>query len=348
MRAPPVTEAARGAPAYKLEINGVDHTKRIGARLISASVYLHAGHKADTVELELDDAPSGAGATIAAPAVGMPVKLWLGYGDALALMGSFTVDQWTKRGGAGGRTLHVSAKAAELTTAIRQPRARSYHGQTLGQIAAAVAGRHGLTPTVDADLAGQPIDHIDQQHESDLHFMTRLAQRSGAVFQIGDGHLILARKGSTRLASGNPKPLMTLRPQDVTEWTATSAHRGDFASASASYGDKKHGKRGQEVAGAGSPRHRSRVLFATKDEAARAARAAMGDLKRGVANFETEGPGLPQAFPEMAVDVLGFDAAVDGRHTVQRTTHVFEGRGYRTTLELELFGAVTDGEADPS
>lgn len=333
-------------PAARLIIGGKDVTSEVfGKRgpLFSLSVTDEAGRKSDAVELELDDREG-----FKAPAPNTEIQVWLGYEPTPVYMGRYKVDQWTKRGGDSGRMLHVSAKAAELTSDIRAARARSYHGKTVGQIVNEVAGRHGLTAVVDPEVAGRPIGHIDQSHESDVHFLTRLAHRNGATFKLADGKIVIAKKGATKLPSGSAKPTITLTPGMVATWTATSANRGDYKAVSAQYGDHKHGRRGRVRSGAGNPEHRVRVLYATKNEAHRASFAAQHDLKRGTANFETEGAGLPDVFAECVILAKGFDPDVDGEYVVKSVRHVLESRGFRTTLTMETLGEATDSETDTS
>jgi phage protein D len=88
------------------------------------------------------------------------------------------------------------------------------------------------------------------------------------------------------------------------------------------------------------------MLYATKDEAKRASRAALHDLKRGKGDFEVEGPGMPDVFAEATATIKGFDPDVDGSYRVRTVRHTYEGRGFTTTVTMELAGEVTDDETD--
>lgn len=338
-------------PGARISFAGIDITtklipgpngekSKLTGGLMSLTVLDEAGRKSDTIELELDDREH-----FKAPAKGSIIQVWLGYEPEPVYMGSYKVDRWTKHGPI--RKLHVSAKAAELSTEIRSAKAKAWHGKTLGDITRQITSDHGLTAAIDDEMAGRTIAHIDQQHESDLHFLSRLARRNGGTFKLADGKIIIAKKGSTKLPSGRGKAHLTLTPDMVAEWTATSQDRGDYKSVHTHHMDHRSGKRVRTTAGSGKPAHRDRVLYATKNEASRAGRAALHDLGRGKANFETEGAGLPDFFAECVVTVKGFDPDVDGDYVVKTASHTLENRGYRTALTMESQGPSTDAETDP-
>lgn len=155
-------------PAARLTINGQDAQPELLRRLVSLTLHDEAGVKADTLELVLD----GAG-DVAPPPNGAEIRVWLGYEPTPADMGRFRVNDWTLAGPA--KTITVRAVAADLTSEIKATKTRSHHDTTLGDIVRKIAGEHRLAVEIDADLASQRIEHIDQQTESDMGFLSRLA-----------------------------------------------------------------------------------------------------------------------------------------------------------------------------
>ena len=67
-----------------------------------------------------------------------------------------------------------------------------------------IAGAHGLTPAITEALAEIVIAHIDQTHESDMSFLTRLAKRYDAVMNVKDTHLLFVPIGHGTSVSGKP------------------------------------------------------------------------------------------------------------------------------------------------
>ena len=335
-------------PAARLEIDGRDISTSVfgdlknageGGVLISLSVSDQAGTTSDTLELELDDREG-----FKAPPKGAEIKVWLGYEPTPLYMGRFKVDEWTKSGGSAGRTLRVSAKAAEMTGEIRARKSRSFDGKTVGEIANQIAGENGLTATVASSIASQVIEHIDQQNESDLGFLSRLAGRAGAVFKLADGKIVMAERGSSQLPGGGEKPTISLTPAMVSDWDATSADRGEYGAVSCVYMDHEAGQRVTVTEGSGTPKHRDGRLYGSRAEAEAAARAQKGDLARGKVSFATRGPGLPSVFAEAKIDAQGFDADVDGEFLIKTATHTLDSSGYNTSIDMERGGGAAEGD----
>lgn len=335
-------------PAARLEIDGRDISTAVfgdlknagqGGVLVSLSISDQAGTTSDTLELELDDRES-----FKAPPKGAEIKVWLGYEPAPLYMGRFKVDEWTKSGGSAGRTLRVSAKAAEMTGEIRARKSRSFDGKTVGEIANQIAGENGLTATIAPSIASQAVEHIDQQNESDLGFLSRLAGRVGAVFKLADGKIVMSERGSSQLPSGGEKPAISLTPVMVSDWDATSADRGEYGSVACVYMDHDAGKRVTVTEGSGTPRHRDGRLYGSKAEAEAAAKAQKGDLSRGKVSFSTRGPGLPAVFAEAKIVAEGFDVDIDGEFLIKTVNHTLTSAGYTTSIDMEKGGGAGDGD----
>lgn len=326
-------------PAARISANGVDITTKLidprSQRAILASLTItdEAGIKSDTLELEIDNRPGLDGAVFAVPPIGSELEVWLGYEPAPLRMGRFRVDDWTKSGPPS--VIRISAKSAELTTAIKSPKRRSWHDTTVGSIVATIAGEHGLGVAISAELKTRPIEHIDQQTESDIGFLTRLASRQGATFKVADGKVVFAAKGSREYPTGGDKPEVVIRPADVSTWSVTESERGGFRSVVCEWHDHQAGKRKSVAAGTGEPVHRHRHVYRTEADAKAAAEARLGDLKRGRREAQFTGVGNPTLFAEGVARLEGFDPDCDGTFFVKSVTHSLNAGGYTTSVTLE-------------
>lgn len=321
-------------PAARILVNGKDLFKLLEknkGELISVTVNDEAGVVSDSVEIEIDN-PAGNGA----PPVGSEIQVWLGYEPEPKYMGRYKVNTWTKTGPL--RTIRIVATAAELTTAIKAQKDRDFHEMTLGEIVEKIAGEHGLGVAMDAALAARPIEHIDQQDESDMAFLTRLAKRNGAIFKVGDGKIVFTAKGSRTLPSGKQKPRVAVKASDVSSWEAHADERGGFRSAKATYYERDQGKRIAVTAGSGAPALRIRELYATEAEAKAAAEAKLGELTRGRLTVEINGPGNPDLFAEGLVGVVFGDSDVDGDYLAKGVRHSYSSSGFTTEATLESVG----------
>lgn len=103
-----------------------------------------------------------------------------------------------------------------------------------------IAGEAGLTPAADPDLAKIVISFRAQLNESDLHLLTQLGQRFGAMPVMKDGHLIFARKGKGLSVSGAALPVGTIGPDDLhgeRAWRLRGTARAKYGTIRAHYHD---------------------------------------------------------------------------------------------------------------
>lgn len=323
-------------PGARIFANGKGVPKRLlstssgGGILVSLTVTDQAGTKADTLELVLDNREN-----YPVPPVGSLIEVWVGYEPEPAALGRFRLDSWTLSG--APNLLTLSGTSAELTTAIKGQKLRSWHDTTVGDIVRKIAGEHGLGVTVDSALSARAVEHIDQQTESDLNFLSRLAVHHGAVFKLADGKVVFVPRGVK--GGTNSKTAQTVKPGDVSSWTITESERGGHKSVVAHWHDHKAGKRHSVTAGDGKPAHRLKTVFKTEAEAHEATVAALRDLQRGKREASLEMPGMPGLLAGDEIELAGFHLAVDGTYGATVVTHTLDSGGYRTSITLEVGGA---------
>lgn len=333
-------------PAARIVANGQDITTLLmdpaseRASLVSIRVTDEAGTKSDSVEIVIDNRPHPKLGRFVVPPIGSLMEVWLGYDPAPIYMGKYRLDHWEKSGPPS--TLTLSGSSAELTTAIKGQKTRSWHDTTLGVIVRTIAGEHSLGVEIDAELAARPVEHIDQQTESDLNFLSRLAKRNGALFKLADGKVLFAKKGAKKNPSGKAKPAKTVKPVDVSNWTMTESERGGHKSVKCSWMDHKAGKRKTVTAGSGEPVHREKHLYRTEAEAKAAASAKLGELGRGKRDGSLTMAGNPDFCAEMDVTLSGFDPDVDATYSAKSVSHEFSASGFTTTVSLEAGGGDSD------
>lgn len=358
-------------PAFMLQIEGRDITGNISPRLISLSLTDNRGFEADQLDIEIDDADG----KVELPIRGVVLRLFLGWkGEALFDKGRFTVDEVEHRGAPD--TVTMRARSADFRGALNSRREQSWHDTTLSAIVATIATRNKLEPSVAAELAGIKISHIDQTQESDVVFLTRLAERNGAEVAIKSGKLMLIKAGRGVTASGKPIPVMTITRADGDRHQFSIADRGAYTGVTAKWLHTSDLKKQQEIelkrkqeaakkAAAAHPRAKKKkkkpakekearegeymtgeadnvfaitTIYATKAAAMRAADAKWDKLQRGVAEFSIGlAVGRADIFPEMPVKVSGFKSIIDSQDwTITKVSHSLSNSGYVTRLELEV------------
>jgi hypothetical protein len=87
-------------------------------------------------------------------------------------------------------------------TGFKLRRSQTWENTTVGKIFRELVNRHGLSPRIAADLDNISIDHIDQNDETDMAFLTRIARKYDAVAKPVDDLYIMARRGQVKSISG--------------------------------------------------------------------------------------------------------------------------------------------------
>jgi phage protein D len=227
-----------------------------------------------------------------------------------------------------------------MINAMHERREKSWHGQTLGAIVRAIATRHSLKPAIGATIAKILIDHIDQTHESDMSFLTRLAKRYDAVMNVKDLRLLFMPIGTGKTVSGKPLGVIELTRSSGDWHRYHVAQRESYAGVRAHYHSNAKGKRKSVVIG-GENNKNMKVLpedYATEAEARAAAQAEYDRTQRSQATFDfTLARARPDAFPEMPVTVSGFKPEIDATPwLVKKATHTINDSGFETMLEMEM------------
>lgn len=369
-----IKAGSRPAPDFMLWIGSKDVTPNLRDRLISLALTDNRGFEADTLTITLDDSDG----LLQLPQRGTLVSLFLGWVGQLHNKGDYTVDQ-VSHGGVPD-VLTIVARSVDFRGELGKARDLSYHDATLGGILTQLAQRCGLILQMAEGFAGIKIDHLDQTHETDPSFVTRLAQRYGAVAVIKAGRLLFLRPGSGQSASGNAIPTVTLTRQDGDKHHFSIADRTTYSGVQARWLSTKEAKthvvqmqrkakatNGAAIAhpDAQSAPHltgdkegdyfsgdkKSMLVlpevFNSEEAAIQAAQAKWNEIQRGAAHFTFQlATGRADLYPETPVRVSGFKSVIDASAwIISKVTHNLNVTdGFTTTLELE--NDITDVECE--
>ena len=226
----PIAAGADITPAFMLTLGGDDITDNLSNRLLSLTMTDNRGFEADQLDIELDDRDG----QLAMPARGAVLSLFLGWkGSALIGKGQFTVDEIEHRGAPD--TLTIRARSADFRGSLNSRREVSYHDTTLGAVVNQIAERNQLDAVLAKGFADIAIPHIDQSQESDIKFLTRLAERNGAEVSVKAGKLLFLKAGNGVTASGKPIPMMTIERSDGDRHQFAIADRNAYTGVTASW-----------------------------------------------------------------------------------------------------------------
>ncbi|TFB25514.1 phage late control D family protein [Lelliottia nimipressuralis] len=359
------------APDFMLKLDDRDITQNFSHRLISLTMTDKRGLEADQLDIQLDDSDG----LLDLPARGATLSLWLGWtGTPLELKGNFTVDTIEFRGAPD--TLTIRGCSADFRGKLNVRREQSWHDTTIGAIVNTIAQRNQLTASVAADLSSNAISHIDQSQETDAAFLTRLAERNGAFVSIKAGKVIFMKAGQAVTAGGTSIPLMMIERGDGDKHLFSVADRENYSGVTAKWLQTRDPKKqntqlsifrlpeGQATqglphpdaaapfAGAGGKEQKPQemlvgsaenvfeltTVYASEEQALRAAEAKWRALQRGTVNFSIQlALGRADLFPETPVLVNGFKRVIDEQAwIISEVVHTLSGSGYTTKLNLEL------------
>lgn len=304
------------------------------ARVLEVEITDEAGFKSDQLIVVLDDADP----QIARPREGAKLKIALGYRESgLVDFGTYVVEDFERSG--WPREAVLTAKAADHSGSIKEPRTRSWERKTLGDILRQIAADNGLTAAVTEKLAALPIQFLAQTEESDQHLLTRLGQRVGAVITPKDGRLIATERHGAKTASGQDMPELRIGPADLIAsggYRVSLKPRTRYGEVRGRWRDREGGatRELREKAASKGPLKTLREVYQSEAECRRAISAEARAVRAGEAELTLTLVGNPAARAEMRVTVSGVSLDADGAWVCKQVTHRWSFRGGGATTEL--------------
>ncbi|MGT3353209.1 phage late control D family protein [Yersinia enterocolitica] len=345
-------------PAFDIKIGGKTQTT-VNDRLISLTLTDNRGFEADMLELVIDDADQ----KVALPARGAQIDIALGWkGEPLVNKGRFTVDEISHTGPPD--QLIVTARSADFRDTFNVKREYSWHDITVGKVVASIASRYDLKAGVSEDLGKIEIEHADQTSESDISFLTRMAEKLGAITTIKNGMLLFMHPGRAVSQSGKLLPAITITRASGDKHSFRVADRDAYTGVTAYWLDLNYGKpqktsvrrkrksktppkvktpastskEGNYLEGVEGNVFVMRETYKTERAARRAAAARWSKLQRGAAEFTmTLARGRADLFPELPAVMQGFKPEIDqAAWIITQVTHTIGDNGFTTALNFEV------------
>lgn len=318
-------------PQWVLHYEGRDVTRMMTAYVLSVEVTDKLSGEADELAVQVEDS-DGRWRRAWSPVKGDKIAVWFGYAGRAQPAGTFEVTELEYDGPPS--RLAIKAVAASVTAALRTNRSAAYEGQTLREIAGAVARRHGLTLAGDVDDIR--IGRVTQNGERDLAFLKRLADDYGHVFTVRGDQLVFHR---TAALSAAPVGLI-LKPGDLTRWRLADKVTDTYQAAKASYHDPAtKGLVEVEVKAEGvksGDTHRITDRSENKAQAEAKARTQLAKLNAGEIGGSLDLMGEPRLAAGSKLRLVEFGTRLDGDYLVETASHrIVRGAGYTTSVEIK-------------
>ncbi|MFK8257768.1 contractile injection system protein, VgrG/Pvc8 family [Erwinia sp. AnSW2-5] len=335
-------------PDFRIEIDNHDITENFRSRLIRLVINDKLSLEVDTFTLVLDDSDG----QIILPQRGSALSIAIGWhGEDLIEKGTFKIGGIHHSGSPD--TLTLTGFSTELAGTLKEKRSTSYDGKNLGEIVQRIAEKNGLQPLLSKELAAIPVVHFDQTDETDLQFISRLAQRYDAIATIKYDRLMLIRPGKGATAQGESLERVTIRRREGDKHNFVYQGNVDYIGAKASWYhldkattfcvtmDAVFEPPGKVFETRGSGYLVLTTLFTSQEEAIQALEAEWRKSQRMSATLTfTLARGRPELIPEMLVNVEGFKDLIDKfTWVITNVDHTIDADGgliSNVTLELLL------------
>lgn len=320
-------------PIATVEVNGQQVTGAFWSRLIRLTVTDRAGLEADSVSIDLLDSDP----FLQIPEKGAKIRVWLGYKESgERYMGAYTVES------VGvdciPYTMSITGKSADVRETLKEHKERHWDGKTVQEIISEIAKEHGLQAVVSDAVADLKYEWMGQLDESDLHFLTRLGQRTGAMVTYKDGKLIFAERAAGLSASGQAMTTLIVDRSDLIVGTCKVrfADRGRHRRVVAKWQDKGQQKRKEvefDYDSGLSPSHGLRETYADEDEARRASKSRAREQQAESDTIEFSMVGNPDVKAGAPFRMSSVRPGIDELEwTVDTAVHEYSKSGYTTRV----------------
>ncbi|MBZ9576739.1 contractile injection system protein, VgrG/Pvc8 family [Modicisalibacter sp. MOD 31.J] len=320
-------------PGYLISGLGMSISPALDARLQRLRLVDKRAMDADQLEFTLEDHDG----RLAIPRKGARLGLSLGFQDqGLIDRGTYIVDEVEHAGAPD--TLTIRARSADLRIDNPAKRCGSWQKKYLGMIVGDLAGRLDLSPRIGGALAGIFIEHLDQTDESDMHLLTRLAERFDATCTPKNGQLLFLPKGTGKTAGGTRIPGLTLRRDVGDRHRYIASDRESWTGVIAYWSSLETAERQRVVIGDTGNAKRLRPTYENADHATEEATAEWQRIQRGLAEMSLVlAEGRADLYPETPVTLRDFKAEIDATPwLITEVVHDMSDTGYTTTLSLEI------------
>lgn len=327
-------------PIYKITVNGSDLD--LGKRLVSLSCHDESGIKSDSCDIVIDDRDSA----IAIPNTGAVLDVFLGYADSplpedvgLSHIGNYVVNEILISGPPD--RISIKAHAADFKSTLKEKRSGSFVGSTIGSLVSSIASKHGLIPKVASEFANVVIDHIDQTNESDMHLLTRIAEKYGAIAKPANGTLLFAVRGLAKSITGIALGNSILNIKQIISWSYTESKREDYSKVKAEYVDFENGKIEESETGDNGEENATYLvsgITGTKTAAEIVANTVFQNINKNVKKIQISTIGNTNLIAESTITLTGFKPGIPTVWVITKAEHTLNNQGFKTSIEGEIYG----------
>ncbi len=312
-------------PDFSISINGRSDFPK--DRVISIRTTDHAGFVSDSCEIELDDFDNA----LQFPNTEAKVTISLGYQEkGLTKIGTYYVKEITFDG--ARRVIKIVANA--LPKSMRSQKTKT-NDLKLNEYMSAIDSE--LDSELSEDYEDIDLSDNPQFGESDISYLTRIANKVGAVTKPTDNHLIFAEDMTGKSVSGKQLPIKYIDASEVATYSCNfkeaETNSGTTGTVYANWYDKKTGEYHLVHAGSGDPEIELNEIFSSEKDALSAVQAKVKRVEKNNKTFRFTTEGRPDLFAEGPLILRGFPEKIPINWIISKVEHNLSSNGFTTSVE---------------
>jgi phage protein D len=260
------------------------------------------------------------------------ISVSLGYkGGELTKIGSYYVKESDIDG--ARKTLKIKANAANK--AMRSQKSKSHDG-SMDDLLTEMANKFDLDAVVSGDVEDLGLEDFPQFAESDMNYLTRLSQKTGAVAKPTDGHLVFADDMSAKSTSGKNLPTKYVDVSELGEYSCSfkeTESGGAVGTVFANWYDRENGEYHMVRTDSGDPEIELDEIFSSEKSALAAANAKFKRIVKSNKTFRFTTGGRPDFFAESPIAFTGLSPKIPAKWIISRVEHALSASGFITQVE---------------
>lgn len=317
-------------PIFQLFYEKKNITKDVSAYVTSIEYTDVENGESDELQIMFEDSEClWQGAWI--PTKGDCLEAHIGYDlSKLLNCGVFEIDELEY--GTPPDVITVKGLATGIKKPFRQKNSQGYESTTLKQIALKVAKKHNLT--LIGDIEDIQVDRITQNKESDLSFLSRLAEEYGYIFKVTDKNLVFYDVQKLKGASS----IQIFYKSDLSRINLREKTSQKYKAVQVSYYDQKKKKtvkasaRNENVAKGDTLK--ITVRCSNRKQAVQKAKAALSTADTTIQG-SIELVGNPYLVAGLNIELKGI-GHFSGKYHIKQARHIIDrNTGYKTYCEVE-------------
>ena len=280
----------------------------------------------DSCEIELDNFDNA----LQFPNTEAKVAISLGYQEkGLTKIGTYYVKEITFDG--ARRMIKIVANA--LSKSMRSQKTKT-NNLKLNEYMSAINSE--LNSELSEDFEDIDLSDNPQFGESDINYLTRIANKVGAVAKPTDDHLIFSDDMSGKSVTGKQLPTKYIDASEVATYSCNfkeTETSGATGTVYASWYDSKTAEYHLVHAGSGDPETELNEIFQSEKEAQTAVQAKVKRVEKNNKTFGFTTEGRPDLFAEGPIILRGFPEKIPTKWIISKVEHDLSSNGFVSRID---------------